>query len=471
MGLKNKFFSNLSFAFVAQFISMIISLATNLILPKFLGVDNYSYWQLFIFYSQYIPFLHLGLNDGVYLRYGGKSFETIDKAKIKTQLLLGILYQLFFCVILCIVSWIAVDSSSRYAIILLSCVYFLFFTIQNYLGYIFQATNETSWYSKATILNRILFLAIMSFCIIVGSENCWPYIIAYIISQFVSVLYSCYKGKTILTAPLISFKMGVYETKESIRGGIKLMLANIASMLILGCGRQIIDMKWGITTFGRVSFSITLTNFILTFIQQVGMVMFPMLRRLGEDKQKEIYELCRLGLFFALPIVFLIYFPAKTFLGMWLPDYTESLQYLALMLPICFFDTKTQMLCNTYLKVWRKEKILFLINLVSMLTSFLVGAIGAYVIESLYVVVLGMVFAIALRSGISEFYLSRKMSINIKMNYIQELLLVVLFMLTAWNMGTLNGFCILFIFYIILLIVNQKSLRAFIKKCHSLYKI
>lgn len=458
MYLKKKFISNLSFAFTAQFIAMLISLATNLILPKFLGVENYSYWQLFIFYSQYIPFLHLGINDGAYLRYGGIPYANMEKGKIKMQLLMGLFYQLVFCIILCFTSLFIVENQNRYIIIILACIYFLFYTIQNYLGYIFQAANETSWYSKSIILNRVIFLVAMLLFICGKKDECWPYIIGYIVAQTGAVLYTCIKGKAIIFAPLISFETGFREVKESVKAGIQLMLANIASMLILGSGRQIIDIKWGLTTFGKISFSITLTNFILTFIQQVGMVLFPMLRRLKQDKQKQIFEFCRMGMFFILPIVFIGYFPIKAILIRWLPDYYDSLQFLALMLPICFFDTKMQMLYSTYLKVGRKEKLLFKINLVSMLSSFFIGMTGAYILQSLNLVVIGMVFAIALRSAIAEFYLSRQI-LNIKFHYIQEIALVIIFMLSAWSMKSIYGFSVLFISYLLLLIINRKSLQ------------
>ena len=50
---------------------------------------------------------------------------------------------------------------------------------------------------------------------------------------------------------------------------------------------------------------------------------------------------------------------------MWLPQYAESLRYMVILLPICIFDGKMSLLCNTYLKVLRKERQLFYFNLIS----------------------------------------------------------------------------------------------------------
>ena len=57
---------NLAFAIVAQGVGLVSSFLTSLVLPKFLGVEDYAYWQLFLLYSSYSGFALLGLNDGIW---------------------------------------------------------------------------------------------------------------------------------------------------------------------------------------------------------------------------------------------------------------------------------------------------------------------------------------------------------------------------------------------------------------------
>ena len=163
-------------------------------------------------------------------------------------------------------------------------------------------------------------------------------------------------ARKIVFARLVHIHTALTEMWLNVSVGINLTIANIMSMLILGIGRGIVDDIWGIESFGKISFSLSLTNFFLLFIQQVSMVLFPALRRTGEAQQKKIYNKLRVYLGLFLPAVFITYFPLKLFVGWWLPQYSESLKYLALLLPLCTFDGKMQMLCNTYLKVLRQEK-------------------------------------------------------------------------------------------------------------------
>ena len=463
MKLK-RFLINLSYTITSQSISLLMSIIINLILPKVLGIKDFSYWQLFIFYSQYIPFLHLGLNDGVYLRYGGTEFENLNKGVIKAQLFLGLIYQSLFCIVLCFFSWLIILYEHRLIFIILSIIYFMFYTVQNYLGYIFQATNRFDWFSKAIILDRIFFIIMMLISLFMNEKFYLIYIIIYILGQLLSLIYSLIKGKDIILSKIVNFRENVEELILSLKAGSKLMLANIASMLILGSGRQVIDMTWGVLTFGKISFAITLGNFFLIFIRQVGLVMFPTLRQLNKNEQRYIYELSRKGIFLFLPVVYILYFPLKFILSIWLPEYIESLNYLSLILPICFFDAKMQILFNTYLKVKRKENTLFKINALALLISVLLTFIGVFIFDSVVFVVFGMVLSVMFRSILAEIILSKSLYIKTYNEILQEIVLAYIFMIIAWFMDNINGFAAILIIYLLFILINKKRLKELLNK-------
>ena len=85
---------NFSYAFAAQGVALAVGCITNLILPRVLGAEDFSWWQLFTFYATYIPCLALGINDGVYLRYGGKDKSQLDPAALRSQFWVGAAFQL-----------------------------------------------------------------------------------------------------------------------------------------------------------------------------------------------------------------------------------------------------------------------------------------------------------------------------------------------------------------------------------------
>ena len=80
-----KLIKNLSYSVVANGTNTLVSLILVLFVPKILGVKEYSYWQLYLFYASYVGFFHFGWADGVYLKFGGKKYEELDKGYFHSQ--------------------------------------------------------------------------------------------------------------------------------------------------------------------------------------------------------------------------------------------------------------------------------------------------------------------------------------------------------------------------------------------------
>lgn len=455
---KQSFIGNLLYAFGAQGISLILSVLMSMIVPKLLGVEDYSYWQLFVFYIGYVGFSQFGLTDGVYLRIGGCNYEEIDHSKYKTQYAISFAVQIFIALIIVFIASIFGFESKRMYVLIWSMVYMLVLNSTGYLGYIFQAVNQTRAYSISVMIDKIVFIFWVIVAIIYRSFDFRYYIIGYTISKTAALLYCLVVAKELVLAKICVSLEVIKDMLLSISIGAKLLFANIASSLILGIGRQIIDSAWGITAFGRFSFSLSLTSFFLQFTGQVSMVLFPALRQTNNDKQNAVYSALRdaLGLF--LPVIFLAYYPMQIVFGAWLPEYKESLQYLAILLPLCTYDGKMQMLCNTYFKVLRKENFLLGINVISALVSLVLSSVSAFILHNVNGVAYAMVFAVAVRSVVSEIYLSRIQNKNILDSVIAESIIVILFLGLMENLSAGVGSLIFMAAYIAFLVVNRNKI-------------
>lgn len=459
---------NIIYAFSAQAISLCMSVLMSLIVPKLLGVQEYSYWQLFLFYSSYAGFCHLGFNDGLYLRLGGQTYKQLDKRLISTQIKIMMLFQIIISALIAIFSFTLIDDSNRTFVITCAAIYLIIYNLSGCVNYIFQAVNQTKIFSISTMIDRTFFIAAVLIMLFVKVDSFKYFIVLYLIARSISLLYCVIKGKELIFSRLYNIKEAFHEIWVNISVGIKLMIANIASMLILGIGRQITDMVWGIEAFGKFSFSLSLTNFFLLFISQVSMVLFPALRRSSEKELKGFYNIARTSLGLLLPIVFIAYEPIKLLLEMWLPQYGESIRYLALLLPLCTFDGKMSLLCNTYFKVLRKEKMLLYVNIMSMIISLCLSFVGAYLLKNIYFIVVSMIISIAIRSIVSEIYLAKLMNSRVIFSITTEVILAGVFMITAWFMKPIPA-CMIFIFaYIVFLIINKNKVKYLIGKLKAL---
>ncbi|MDF2564627.1 MAG: hypothetical protein K0Q53_1022 [Massilibacillus sp.] len=456
---SRSFIYNLLVAFAAQGVSLIVSVLMSLLVPKLLGVTEFGYWQLFIFYSSYVGFFHLGLNDGVYLRYGGDYYEKLDYQLLGSQFWASVAIQTIVAIGISIYAVLYADSGSRMFVFITVAVCIIFVNASGFIGYIFQAVNLTKLFSFSVIIDKVFFI-LSIFALLVFRESHFEiFVILFLVSKLVSLIYCLYKGKKVIFIHLMNVKQTIIELGKNIAIGINLMVANIASMLIIGMGQFFIDHRWGINTFGKISFSLSLTNLFLVFLSQVSMVLFPALRQSKGKNLKKYYEKIRNNFGVVFLVIPLFYFPISLVLGMWLPQYQESLRYMIILLPLCIFEGKMQVLYNTYLKVLRKEKVLLLINLIAMAFSSLLILISVYAIENVTAVVLSMVVSVTFRSIIAEKYLSKVLSVSTSRHLMIEIMLSIIFICTAWFIIPFIGFLIYLITYIIYLFINKKIVK------------
>lgn len=444
-------------AFAAQGVSLLVSLIMSLLVPKVLGVATYGYWQLFIFYVSYSGFFHFGLDDGVYLLEGGKTREEIDKRLVNSQFRVGVFTQLVVGLVVALLVLITAPEQERTFVLFAFALYTMMLNLSAYFGYVFQAMNETKLFSFMTMLERAVFLGFLVILVVFRIDSFQPFVVAYLIARACALLFSCWHARDFLRAGALPVAESLRVSFSCMKVGFGLMLANIADMLILGIGRFLVDNAWGIEVFGKVSFALSLVNFVITFVAQGSMVLFPALRQGTEEEQKSFYGAIRDAMEVTFPAIYVLYFPLVAVLTWWLPQYAESMVFFAYLLPVCVFNTKMDVCCTTYFKVLRMERVLLAVNVVTVLASFIFALLGVYVFGSLEVVLLGAVLSIACRSLWSEHMLNNHLSVQGTPMAYEELVLTVLFMLCALLLGGWLGCLAYTVCYVAYLVLNKQD--------------
>ena len=232
---------NFTYVFFSQAISLLISLIMSFILPRLLNIEGFGYWQYFLLLISYVGFFHFGLIDGIYLRYSGRDYSLVNKQLLNSQMWLLFFLQLVivFSVIMYTLN-LNTDLNKKY-IIIAAVLFLLLANISSFFGIIFQSFNKLKVYAFATVLDKFIFIFSLIFLIFSKIENFKYYIIFYIISRILGLIYSIYQGKGIIFAKVISLKSAVVEFKENISVGVLVMLSNIFGILILGVGRFVIE--------------------------------------------------------------------------------------------------------------------------------------------------------------------------------------------------------------------------------------
>lgn len=398
---------NIGYMSIAQMVVMLLSIGMSVFVPKFVGVTEFSYWQLFIFYASYTGCLHLGLNDGIYLSHGGKQLSDKDKDSICRQLWCSICIQAIILVALYIILFHVESSTDRQMVYLYICIYAIINNIFNYCASVLQSINQIKKYSICLLYDKIFVILYLIIILICQKKNYDFLIGGYILGRTLALSLLLYYYRPIFFRSVQIFKLStIKEMKSNILVGYNLMIANIASTFILGVGRFVVDLHYPIEVFGKVSFAFTLTGFVLALISQVGNSVFPVLAAKGVDFHQIVFPSLERLLQLVLPISYLAYPIIHYLICYYLPQYRDSLSYFIILFPLCVFEAKISMLYNTYMKVLRLEHKLLIANIISVIISSCFVLLSYHIFQNIYLIALSLVIAVIFKA----FYLRRLIS-------------------------------------------------------------
>lgn len=454
--MKNN--KQLIYSIFANLLSVIVSAFITLFLPKQIDVKQYGYFQLYLFYLTYAGVLQIGWADGIYLRYGGKYYDDLKKNSINLQLKLYSIFQLTFCTGIFVLGAFVASDENKKSIIFLWALSALFANVRTIIQYLMMATGRIKEYAVAVISDRMVYVILVVVLMISGCNDFHLYAIANVIAIFISMIISCAFCKNIVLCTSKINIEGYKEACKNITTGIQLMLANIAGQLIVGISRQFIEIKWNIEVFGEISLALSISNMFMQFIEAIAIVLFPMLKRMDNRERIREYEMIRNLLMPILMVLMACYYPAKVLLKYWLPQYIESIHYLAILFPICLFEGKMTLLITTYLKTFRMEKKILLSNVISLGISLIISFASAFIVHNLNLTVLCIVITLAFRSMLAEKMLANSIKIDVWKDSLMEVVMVTIFLCSNWLVDEIGGMMIYFISLIIYLLIKRKDL-------------
>lgn len=449
---------NLSISFVANIVTIVVTIIVTLFLPKIISVEQYGYWQVYLFYSTYVGVLHLGLNDGIYLRYGGVEYRSLDFKLFHGQFKILCIFEFIAMLMIVVIS--GAFCSGEYKNIWISLGICVFLTNIRYMFiYILQATNLIKEFAIVTIIDRVFFVVLVLFLCIDENANFNMIVISDLIGRCISLLVGLYFCKEIIVQHNNVNCATWNEIKKNITAGSQLMFANLASSCIIGVVRYGIQKNWSVAIFGKVSLMLSLSNFFIVFINAMGIVIYPLLRRTDCNKRNEIYFAIDKILDVVLLSFLLLYYPAKLVILWWLPQYSDVMQYICILFPIYIFEGKMALLFNTYLKVYRKEDVIFKINVLCLGISIVYTLFTTYIFKSLNLAVIGMLLMITIRCIVSQMYCSKMLNVKYKSNILSLLVGIMFYLVCGMIFNDLIGVILIFVWLIIYMCLNIRNIK------------
>lgn len=458
-----QFATNVVLSIFAHLISLVVSFVLTLIVPKFIDEFQYAYWQMYVLYVGYVGVLHFGLLDGLVLRYSKYDYEELDKKRILSQVQILFTFLTTVSGIAVIISLAAIGGAAK-SIIILVAMGLITKNMVAYGSYMFQITNRISKYVVMSISKRLVYGITVVILLCLRVNDFYWYCMADLLGDIVGLTIAIVFNKEVFFGKALPIKEAFKELKLNVLSGMILMLANWSSMLMIGEAKMIIQWRWDELLFGKVSFAFSISNVFLLFVTAISVVLFPSLQRIDQEKLPQMYKSIRGILSPILFAVMIFYFIGCWILELWLPQYSASLKYLGILLPIIIFSSKVGLLTNNYLKIYRKEKLMLLANVCSIVLGITLFVLCAYVFNNLYALLGCVVFTIMFNSVLSEIFVMKTIHIKIIKDFIIEGVMTVGFILCASLLSLWIGCAVYAGLLAVYAAVNYKSLAALFSK-------
>ena len=410
----------------AQLVSFFVSAVLNLILPKYVSEMDYSSWQTLLLYLGYVPIFHFGFLDGLMLRYSQYDYQNLNKPLVQSQFRLFLGAEVFFALIGFALSF-GVENETYRQLVRFVSFGIITANLYAYASHLFQMTNRISKYVIFVMMMRLILGVGIVAALFCGANSFYDLCIVYFTSCILTILWGASQNKELFWGTGRLADGTIAELKNNVSSGIMLLIANLSSMFFVGGAKMVVQWHYDPLLFGKIAFSFTLVNLFLTFVTAASIAIFPSLKRIDTANLPDFYVRIRRSMTPLLFVSLALYFPGYYVLKLWLPNYADSLVYLSVLLPMIVYESRVTLLTNNYLKTYRKERLMLVINLVSVAIAFVLFLVSAYILDSLFILLACLVFVVFVRSIVSEIVVMRIINRRRYASFGVELALVVLF--------------------------------------------
>ncbi len=473
MGKKltgEKIARNMVLSVCVQAISLLVGFVLNLIVPKYISELDYSYWQTFLLYSQYLGVFHFGFLDGFVLRYAQYDYEELDRKAVRSQYMSIMLLDLVISGAMLVAAFVFFTGVNRVLCILLSFTTCIEITY-SFVSFAFQTTNRIKQYAWYVIVYRLLYCLLILACIVLGMEKYYWFCIVYLVADVAVILVFGLKySRELFVGSWLPRESLKAELKSTLSSGVWLMVSTYAATLLIGSGKMIVQWFWDQLLFGKISLAFSLSSFVLQFVTALSVVLFPSLKRMDPEKLPDMYGTIRSALSPILFFALILYYPGSVILELWLPKYAQSVTYLGVLMPIIIYSSKVSLLTNNYLKAYRKERLLLTINISVVAAGFVLFLLCGGLIHNLTLTLLSIVFMIMLRSVVSEMAVMKLIGKQLRWEFVLEFAMTAIFIAATMLLERWTACAVYLAALLVYFVIQRKALLALLQQAKTLLR-
>lgn len=375
-----------------------------LIIPKYLSVEGYGYWQLFMLYASYVGILHLGFIDGILVRWAGKELAQVG-SEIKIALRFLLLELSIVIIPLGFLLYFLLQPPLQW-IGLMILVYAFIINLAAFFMFTAQAIRKFRLLTAVQVGRGLVFLILIILLFTSGFLN-YQYVILASLTAFLLALFGlAFRFRQYLWGEMPSIFSLLAYGRENINIGLFVLLGNFIVVLFLTIDRLMISSFFSIEQFAIYAFALMITMVAYSFVGAVFQVFFPYLSASTTQLRIRAYKLGKPAIILSWAALLTLYFPILRLIEFYLPNYVASLPIMQILLCTVGFGSLIRILHVSFYMAYRKQRHYFLWGITALALSVILNILAITVFGTLESV------AIATFISFSVWYVINELSLK-----------------------------------------------------------
>ncbi len=366
---------------IGSFLTAVFSALVVFVIPRITSIEDFGYWRIFLLYSSYVGFCHLGFGEGALLAWAGRSMASLHQ-ELRPSLIFLIGQHLVLLVPACLVAWLVFPPRMRFVAIAVLA----FALLQNteiVLQCALQAARQFVPVAVATAAPTGLFLIFASLWVLRGKPDDRVLIACYFLGWMLVLGYLWLKVHPFQAGSTIStWEIGKRYTSI----GWPITLANTAFGLVQSSDRFVLSSAVSIYDFAQYSLAASTMMVPVTLIAAIARVFFPHLAATERHRHPEVYGQASRMMVLAWSALLPYYFIVDWFVHRFLQAYVPMLPVAGILLLGALFLAVIQILHGSVFNLYGKQKHFLLYAVVAVVVSLGLAFMAIAVFHSLRLV-------------------------------------------------------------------------------------
>ena len=352
----------------------IFGLIQAFLIPKYLSLESYGYWQLFCLYSSYAGILHVGFCDGILVRWAGKRLGDIgDEVRVAFRFLL--LEQVVAIIPLGLLIYFLLTPPYQWiGLIILPFAFTV--NLTTFFRFTAQSIKKFPFLTAVSVGRGLIQLIIVVGLFVSGSLNYQYVIIATLIAHIIAVIVFTFRFRQDLSGKMPAFSSLLSFGYRNIGVGIFILLGNFVVDLFLTIDRLMVSFFFELEQFAVYALALSVALMANTVVRAISDVFFPYLSGAAIQFRSQAYQIGKSAIIIAGAAILAAYFPVVLFIEFYLPRYTGSLPMMQILLCSVGLNSLIQILHTNYYKISGLQREYFLWAIASLVISVILNYIA-----------------------------------------------------------------------------------------------